>query len=264
MPDSYTIDNTKAVIVGADQALQKTLYNRGPGSFYYKATSDVSSSDTEVASGSSVTFTSTQFIISASASNITQIPLVGQTVQDSSVSDDLTVGDAVTLGTGGIDPISAPKSIVNIPITIADTGTNTTPADGTQFVTSIFVPCNKTITSIGYLVGDTGGTDKVYAALYSNSGALLGNSSVTTGGATVGTANTVQTLNLTSTYAAKGPANYFVGVSVNGTTARLNTVAANTGNGVLAGSVSQTHGTVAAITPPSTFTADKAPYIVLA
>lgn len=141
----------------------------------------------------------------------------------------------------------------------ATSGTDTTPANGTQFVTSIFLPANKTLTGAAYLIGSVGGTDKVYAALYDANGALLANSSVSGGGATVGTAANIQTLAFTTAYVAHGPAMVYVGISINGTTARLRTVPAHTQAGIYAGSVAQSHGTVAAITPPSTFTADKAP-----
>lgn len=93
MPDTYTIDDTKAVVVGADTATQKKLHNLGPDSFYYKATDDVDSGDTEVASGATATFTATQWIISAGNSRILQEHLVGTTSQDSTILDDLSVGD---------------------------------------------------------------------------------------------------------------------------------------------------------------------------
>lgn len=163
--------------------------------------------------------------------------------------------------TGGIAQATAPHGFANIPPATATTGTDTTPANGTQFVTSIFVPANKTLTGAAYLIGSVGGTDKVYAALYSASGALLANSSVSGGGATVGTAANVQTLNFTATVAVTGPAMYYVGISMNGNTARLRSVPAHCSGGIFASSVSQTHGTVAAITAPTTFTADKAPYV---
>lgn len=175
-------------------------------------------------------------------------------------STTLAVTGASTL-TGGIAQATAPHGFSNWQPVAATSGTDTTPADGTQFVTSIFVPVNKTLTGVGYLIGSVGGTDKVYAVLYDADGAVLANSSLTSGGATVGTAANVQTLAFTSTYAAKGPRMYYVGISMNGNTARLRTVPAHTQSGLFAGSVSQTHGTVAAITEPTTFTADKAPVV---
>jgi hypothetical protein len=172
----------------------------------------------------------------------------------------LTVTGATTV-TGGVAQAVAPHGFSNWQPIAATSGTNTTPADGTHFVTSLFIPVNKTLTGVGYLIGTVGGTDKVYAALYDASGALLANSSVTSGGATVGTAAEIQTLAFTATYAAVGPAMYYVGISMNGNTARLRTVPAFCQAGIYAGSVSQTHGTVAAITEPVTFTADKAPIV---
>jgi hypothetical protein len=172
------------------------------------------------------------------------------------VGTTLGVTGASTL-TGGVVATSAGFS--NWQPIAATSGTDTTPASGTQFVSTLWLPVNKTITGIAYLIGSVGGTDKVYAVLYSATGAVLANSSLTTNGATVGTAANIQTLDFVTPYAAVGPALYYVGISMNGTTARLRTVPAFCQAGILAGSVSQVHATVAAITVPSTFTADKAP-----
>lgn len=169
----------------------------------------------------------------------------------------IPAGKTLTM-TGGVAPISAPSGFANWKPDTATSGTDTTPASGTQFVTSLWIPVNMTLTGVAYLIGSVGGTDKVYAVLYDSTGAVLANSSLTTNGATVGTAANIQTLAFTATYAAKGPGLFFVGISMNGNTARLRTVPAFCQAGIWAGSVSQTHGTVAAITAPSTFTADKA------
>lgn len=158
-------------------------------------------------------------------------------------------------------PAMTPSGFANWQPVAATSGTDTTPASGTQFVTSIWIPATFTLTGVSYLIGSVGGTDKVYAALYDSTGALLANSSVSGGGATVGTAANQQTLAFTSTYALDYPGLYYVGISMNGTTARLRTIPAHTQAGLWAGSVSQTHGTVAAITAPTTFTADKAPVV---
>lgn len=169
-----------------------------------------------------------------------------------------TLTGALTV-TGGIAQATAPHGFYNWQPVAATSGTDTAFANGTQFVTSIFVPVNKTLTGVGYLVGSVGGTDKVYAVLYDADGAALANSSLAGGGATVGTAAQIQTLAFTATYAARGPRIYYVGVSANGATDKLRTVPAHCQGGLFAGSVAQTHGTVATITEPVTFTADKAP-----
>lgn len=174
-----------------------------------------------------------------------------------------TTGSVTATGTGtftaGLVPGSAPTGIPNWVPPTATSGTDTAFADGTQFVTSIYLPYNMTLTGFNFLVGSVGGTDKVYVVLYSSAGAVLANSSLTSGGATVGTAAQTQAVAFTATYAAVGGRRYYVGVSANGATAKLRTVLAYCSGGLFAGSVAQVHGTVAAITVPSTFTADKAP-----
>lgn len=177
-------------------------------------------------------------------------------------SSTLAVTGASTL-TGGIAQATAPHGFANWQPIAATSGTDTAPADGTQFITSIFVPVNKTITGVSWLVGSVGGSDKCYVVLYDADGAVLANSSLTTDGTTVGTAAQIMALPFTATYAAKGPRLYYVGLSIKGTTARLRTVPAYCQAGLYAGSVAQTHGTVAAITEPVTFTADKAPVCFL-
>lgn len=173
-----------------------------------------------------------------------------------------TLTGAVTL-TGGIAQTTAFGGAHNALPATATSGTDTAFADGTQFVSSVWVPANITLTGAKFLVGSVGGTDKVYCVLYSAAGAVLANTSLTSGGATVGTAAQLQTVAFTATYAATGPKAYMVGVSANGATAKLRTVAAYCGGAIFCGSVSQVHGTVAAITAPTAFAADKAPYLSL-
>lgn len=189
------------------------------------------------------------------------------TFTDLSVGN-LTVTTGITGGVGanGITPISTPSGFTNWPINTATAGTDTTPASGTQFVTSIWVPTNMTITNINYLIGSVGGTNVVYGVLYDWTGAVLANTALTGGppvGATVGTAANIQTLALTGTYAAKGPGLFYIGISISGNTARLRTVPAFTSGGLWCGQVAQTHGTVGAIVAPVTFTADKGPVVFL-
>lgn len=175
-------------------------------------------------------------------------------------SSTIAATGAATL-TGGVAQASAPSGFPNWQPSAATSGTDTACASGTQQVTSIFIPVNMTLTGIAYLIGSVGGTDKVYAVLYDAAGAVLANSSLTAGGATVGTAANIQTLAFTATYAAIGPRIYHIGISLNGATARIRTVPAHCQAGLWGGTVAQVHGTVAAIAPPSTFTADEAPVV---
>lgn len=161
--------------------------------------------------------------------------------------------------TGGITPSTAIAGFRNFQPVAATSGTDTAFASGTLFVSSIFIPANKTLTGIGFLLGSVGGTDKVVVQLNSASGALLANSTLTGSGTTAGTAAQTQKIDFTSTYAAVGPAMYFIGVSANGNTAKLRTVPAFTGVELFAASLAQTAATPAAIVAPTTFTADTAP-----
>jgi hypothetical protein len=264
---SFTVDGTKAAYLACPSGGKITVYSNGDTLYYDNASTVTSSSnDGNIATGASATFTSPQYVITAQGTSTRVLLITEATHEDVVVTDDITVADDLTVSdtltvTGGITQATAPHGFANWQPAAATSGTDTAFADGTHFVTSIFVPVNKTLTGVGYLIGSVGGTDKVYAALYDADGALLANSSVSGGGATVGTAANVQTLAFTSTYAAKGPRIYYVGVSANGATAKLRTVPAHTQSGLYAGSVAQTHGTVAAITEPVTFTADKAPVV---
>jgi hypothetical protein len=139
------------------------------------------------------------------------------------------------------------------------TGTDTTPVNGTLWIGEVRVMANCTSTGISYLIGSVGGTDKVVVALFSSAGAVLANSALDSS-VTVGTTATFQRVPFTATYALKGPGKYYVGVQMNGNTARLRTQAFGD---IDATSISQTFNTLVAITPPTTFTASKAPIAML-
>ena len=143
-------------------------------------------------------------------------------------------------------------------VTLTD-GTDTAFSTTLHFITRVFVPHNCTLTGIGYLIGSVGGTDKVIVELKDSAGVSLANSS--TSGVTVGTAATMQSVPFTATIDVAGPAYYLLVVSANGATAKLRTIPAATmeASTTIAGSVTSTALTVAAVTPPTTFTADKGP-----
>lgn len=139
----------------------------------------------------------------------------------------------------------------------ATSGTDTACTNGTAYCGSVRVIANMTITGIVYLIGSVGGTDKVIVSLHDSAGNLLANSALA--GATVGTAANTQAVAFTAPYAAKGPATYFVAVTFNGTTAKFRTIPAFCSGGTIGNGVTQTFGTAASFTAPTTFTADKVP-----
>lgn len=137
-------------------------------------------------------------------------------------------------------------------------GTSTTPSATTLYLGQVYVPANATLTGIKVSNGATVGTDKYIVALFNSSGAAVANSALA--GTTTAGADVYQAIPFTATYAVVGPAMYWVGLYVNGTTDRFRSVPAVGEHAGLAGSVTgQTFGTVAAVTLPTTFTADKAP-----
>lgn len=200
-------------------------------------------------------------ISGGTAGSVPFINSAGELTEDTT---NLVFNDSTNVLSASVGSLNgAPSGFANWQPIAATSGTDTTPADGTQFVTSIYLPVSMTLTGVSYLIGSVGGTNRVYAVLYDSTGAVLANSTLASAGTVVGTAANIQALNFTATYAAKGPGLYYVGISMNGTTARLRTVPAFCQAGIFGGSVSQAHATVAAITEPVTFTADKAPVCFL-
>lgn len=176
-------------------------------------------------------------------------------------------GTTIINGSGAVSPtggVSAAGGFTLRPYNIrtwqgvaATSGTDTACTNGTAYCGSILVPGNMTITGVEYLVGSVGGTDSVIVSLHDSAGTLLANSALA--GTTVGTAAQVQQVAFTTPYAAVGPATYYIAVTFNGTTAKFRTVPAHTQGGVRGNGVTQTFGTAATFTAPTTFTADKVP-----
>lgn len=237
------IVKTDPIYIPADPGQPVKIVHNSGDTLYYDNASTVTSAgpgDGNLTTGTSATFTVGQYIVSAGTTNFD------------------TVEQTKPLA-GGISQVTAAHGFANWQPPTAISGTDTTPADGTQFVTSVFLPVNKTLTGISYLIGTVGGTDRVYAVLYDAAGNNLANSTLASNGTVCGTAASIQALAFTSTYVAKGPNLYYIGISAKGTTCRLRTVPAHCQAGLFGGSVSQTHATVAGITVPTTWTADKAP-----
>jgi hypothetical protein len=137
-------------------------------------------------------------------------------------------------------------------------GTNTTLVAGTIYWAEIFVPRNVTLTGVGVLNGATVGTDKWIVGLYASAGgAVLANSALA--GTSSSGADAFQEIAFTATYAAVGPARYWIAFQSNGTTDKIRTIAANTFVDTLTKSATGSFGTLSSLTVPTTFTADAGP-----
>lgn len=141
----------------------------------------------------------------------------------------------------------------------SSTGTNTTLVNGTTlYADLVILKPSVLLTGIGVLNGATVGTDKGLVSLYDSAGNLLANSALA--GATTSGANAFQQYAFTATYTTLNPGRFWIGYQSNGTTDTLRTIAASTWADVLTTGATGTFGTIAAFTPPTTFTADKGPY----
>ena len=137
-------------------------------------------------------------------------------------------------------------------------GNNTAMVAGTIYYAALWIPFNVTLTGIIVTIGATGGTDKWIAALYSASGSLLANSA--TAGTTAGTTATKQAFAFTGTYAATGPAVYYIGLQSNGTTATFRSFT-NALEGFATGTkTGNSFGTLTLGTPATSYTANVGPF----
>jgi hypothetical protein len=137
-------------------------------------------------------------------------------------------------------------------------GTSTTPSATVGYVGDVFIPRGITLTGISVLNAATVGTNKWAVGLYASAGgAVLANS--TLAGTTTSGGDAFQDLPFTATYTVPGPARYWIMAQMNGTTDRFRTVATLTFVDVLSQGPTTVFGTMPTLTPPTTFTADKAP-----
>jgi hypothetical protein len=128
------------------------------------------------------------------------------------------------------------------------------------YLTQLSIPYNMTLTGAAVLNAATVGTNKWILALFNSSGTPIANTALA--GTTTSGASAFQPIAFTSTVAVTGPGTYWVGLYVNGTTDTYYSIPTLGQSEGLAGSVSsQTFGTVASVTLPTTFTAGVAPVV---
>ncbi len=129
---------------------------------------------------------------------------------------------------------------------------------GTRYYSAIVIGNPAVLTGMQALVGSTGGTDTWVFELHSPAGILLAASAATT----AGTAAQWQRLAFTATYNLTVPGTYWGVVQSNGNTAKLATLNSDV-NPTFTGSATGTQGTPASITPPTTYTANLGPMIMV-
>lgn len=161
-----------------------------------------------------------------------------------------------------VSPASGDARYCTVPVgavAYGSFGTDTTPSATTTYLASIFIPRTVSLTGISQLNGTAVGTDKVAYALYGSAGGAALATTALAGTTTTGT-DAFKDVAFTAPYTAVGPARYWIAYQVNGTTARLRTVAASTFVAVLTTTqTGGTFGTFTTLTSPTTFTADVGP-----
>lgn len=162
--------------------------------------------------------------------------------------------------------VVTPLKFTDIPIgatAYASIGTNgAITGTTTSHVVDIQVTEKFTATGIGILNGATVGTNKHCLALYDASGGLVANTA--TAGALTAGANSFQEVAFTAAVTLQ-PGIYYIFEQMNGTMDTIRTIATATFINKRAGTVTSTvFGTIPlAISPPTTFTADKGPVAYL-
>lgn len=137
-------------------------------------------------------------------------------------------------------------------------GLSKTMVAGSIYYSAINIGFPAILTGISVKVGATGGTDTWLVGLYSPTGVLLANGTATT----AGTAATWQQLPFTATYNLTQPGTYFLALQSNGTTATFDSLNAPTST-TFTGSKTGSAGTLTSITPPTTYTANLGPRVLV-
>jgi hypothetical protein len=171
--------------------------------------------------------------------------------------------DTDTIFANGQNPQTASVPIMQLcnMISYFGNGLDKTMVSGTRYYSSYQVGNPQVVTGIAIRVGGTGGTDNWIFELHGPTGLLL--ATTTTSGTTAGTANTWQKIDLTATYNITVPGTYFVAIQGNGNTAKFDSVNAPATTGLVTGSATGVFGTGASITPPTTYTANLGPKVML-
>lgn len=140
-------------------------------------------------------------------------------------------------------------------------GLDKTMVSGTRYYVNYTVGTPQTFTGVGVRLGTAGGTDNWIVELHGPTGLLLATSA--TAGTLAGTAATWQQIPFTVVYTVLTPGTYYIALQGNGTTAKFDSVNAPALTGVVTGSATGSFGTGASITPPTTYTANLGPKVIL-
>lgn len=167
-------------------------------------------------------------------------------------------GSQVVPGSGFVGGSTRTRFSQWVPPTLTG-GTATTASATSVYVSQILIETGCTITGGAFLANGTVGTNKYIIALFDNTGAPIANANSSIAGILTSGGNTFQTANFALAQAVPAGV-YYLGVYFNGATDGLQTIpAAASGTGTAIAITAQTFGTIAAITPPTSFAGNAAP-----
>lgn len=130
------------------------------------------------------------------------------------------------------------------------TGTDTAFTTTQTQIAEVYIPSNVTVTGVAVLMGSAAGNGNLNVALANSSGVVVASSATTT---TSGTSTTFTKVAFSSTYAAVGPATYYVLVQGSNASDKYRGIAAGTFGA--SAKTSETYGTFTTVSAPTTFTA---------
>lgn len=176
-------------------------------------------------------------------------------VGNQTITGTLTVSSTIT-PTGGVAAAggfsAAPRALHSQgqKAVVSTDGNNSTPSTTETYITSMFVPCNMTITGVKVFNGsDVTGNITVGLANAVTGAPIAAAVSASTAGS--GT-DAYQNIPFATPYAAKGPGNYLVCVQYSSATARYNTHTIGTDPCIV--QTGTTYGTIPTVTPlPTAF-----------
>lgn len=207
MASVFTIGTTPRSLVPANSAMRITNNDSSATLYYGGSSVSSSSNDGSIPALGNVVVSGPRHVVSTADIKV--------------LVEELTPPAVAALGQNARHWIGAPQRVNN--------GTSTTPTANRVQLGQIYIPNRCLLTGIRYDIGAVGGTDKAIAVLYDNNGVVQTYSDKT--GTTVGTADTFQALPFAAgTFEVVFPGLFFIGIIMNGTTARIELNDASAGN----------------------------------
>jgi hypothetical protein len=193
--------------------------------------------------------------------NATSGDVIDPDAADATHADFATAFNAITGGTWRASGFTvSPRTFHTggMPARISTDGTNLSAVVTELYVCEVFVPATCTLTGVSVFWGDaTEGNVKVM--IFGTTGTRLAMSASTDISAHTADAYSTR-IPFSATYAATGPATYYVGVICDNSAHRINThVLGDFGAGKITSLVYATEAGYATITPPTTFTTGLGP-----